>query len=88
LKTDADGTLKTAATKAGADATAVSTCAASPAASEAVAASVKLGNDVEVHETPTLFVNGRPVPVTGAPYPTLKQIIAYSAQESPSAASH
>ncbi|MES2222686.1 MAG: thioredoxin domain-containing protein, partial [Acidobacteriota bacterium] len=43
LKTDADGTLKTAATKAGADATAVSTCAASPAASEAVAASVKLG---------------------------------------------
>ncbi len=88
LKTDADGTLKAAATKAGADATAVSTCAASPAASAAVAASVKLGNDVEVHETPTLFINGRPVPVTQAPYNTLKQIIAYTAQESPAAASH
>jgi protein-disulfide isomerase len=87
LKTDADGTLKAAATKAGADATAVSTCAASPAAAEAVAASVKLGNDVEVNSTPTLFINGRPVPVTQAPYPTLKQIIAYTAQEAPAGAS-
>jgi protein-disulfide isomerase len=86
LKTDADGTLKAAATKAGADAAAVSTCAATPAAAEAVAASVKLGKDLDVHETPTLFVNGRPVPVTGVPYNTLKQIIAYTAQEAPAAA--
>ncbi|MGB6931668.1 MAG: thioredoxin domain-containing protein [Acidobacteriaceae bacterium] len=80
LKTDADGTLKAAATKAGADAAAVATCAASPAAASAVAASVKLGKDLNVNETPTLFVNGRPVPVTGAPYNTLKQIISYTAQ--------
>lgn len=81
LRTDADGTLKAAATKAGADATAVSTCAATPAAASAVAASVKLGKDLDVNETPTLFVNGRSVPVTGVPYTTLKQIIAYGAQE-------
>jgi protein-disulfide isomerase len=81
LKTDADGTLKAAATKAGADATAVSTCAGTPAAADAVATSVKLGKDLDVNETPTLFVNGRPVPVTGVPYNTLKQIISYTAQE-------
>jgi protein-disulfide isomerase len=81
LKTDADGTLKAAATKAGADAAAVATCAATPATESAVATSVKLGKDVNVSETPTLFVNGRPVPVTGVPYPTLKQIISYTAQE-------
>lgn len=86
LKTDADGTLKAAATKAGADAAAVSTCAATPAAASAVATSVKLGKDLDVNETPTLFVNGRPVPVTGLPYTTLKQIIAYSAQDTASAA--
>ena len=87
LKTDADGTLKAAATKAGADATAVSTCAGTPAAADAVATSVKLGKDLDVNETPTLFVNGRPVPLTGVPYNTLKQIISYTAQEAaPSAA--
>jgi protein-disulfide isomerase len=86
LKTDADGTLKAAATKAGADAAAVSTCAAAPAAASAVATSVKLGKDLDVNETPTLFVNGRPVPVTGLPYATLKQIIAYAAQEAAPAA--
>lgn len=86
LKTDADGTLKAAASKAGADAAAVSTCAGTPAAADAVATSVKLAKDLDVNETPTLFVNGRPVPVTGVPYNTLKQIIAYTAQESPAVA--
>jgi protein-disulfide isomerase len=81
LKTDADGTLKAAATKAGADAAAISTCAGTATAASTVAASVKLGKDLEVNETPTLFVNGRPVPVTGVPYNTLKQIISYTAQE-------
>jgi protein-disulfide isomerase len=87
LKTDADGTLKAAATKAGADAAEVATCAATPAAENAVAASVKLGKDVNVSETPTLFVNGRPVPVTNVPYATLKQIISYTAQEAATATS-
>jgi protein-disulfide isomerase len=81
LRTDADGTLNAAATKAGADAAAVAACAATPAAENAVAASIKLGKDLNVNETPSLFVNGRPVPVTGLPYATLKQIISYAGQE-------
>jgi protein-disulfide isomerase len=47
---------------------------------------VKLAKDLEVNETPTLFVNGRPVPVTGIPYTTLKQMIAYTAQDAAPAA--
>lgn len=81
LTSDADGTLKAAATKAGADATAVSNCAATPAAASAVAASVKLGQELNVNQTPTLFVNGRPVPVTGIPYNTLKQIVSFDEAE-------
>lgn len=83
LKTDAEGTLKAAATKAGADAAEVASCAATPAAENAVAASVRLGKDLNVSETPTLFVNGRTVPVAGVPYTTLKQIISYMEQEAP-----
>jgi len=82
LMTNADQTLKAAATKAGADAAEVSTCAASPSAKAAVDASVKLGQEIGVDQTPLLFVNGRPVPVAGVPYATLKQIISYEASES------
>lgn len=81
LTTAADETLKNAATKAGADPTAVATCAASPAAKAAVDASVKLGQDVGVSQTPTLFVNGRNIPIGGIPYATLKQIIGYAAAQ-------
>ncbi len=67
LRTDADGTLNAAVAKAGANATEVASCASTPAAASAVAASVKLGNAIGVDETPSLYVNGRPVPVTGIP---------------------
>ncbi len=76
-----DQTLKDAATKAGADAAQVSSCASSPAAKAAVARSVKLGEDIGVDQTPLLFVNGRPVPAAGVPYATLKQIITYAGTE-------
>lgn len=81
LRTDADGTLNAAATKAGANASQVASCAATPATQNVVAASVRLSKELNVEETPTLYVNGRPVPVTGLPYATLKQIIAYQAAE-------
>ncbi|MDR5728787.1 MAG: thioredoxin domain-containing protein [Terriglobia bacterium] len=79
LRTDADGTLNAAVAKAGANASQVAACASTPAAANAVAASVKLGNEVGVDQTPTLFVNGRPVPITALPYTSLKQIVAYDA---------
>lgn len=87
LTTNATETLNNAATKAGADPAKVSACAATPAAKAAVDASVQLGKSVGVNETPLLYVNGRPIPVAGVPYATLKQIISYDASESASAGS-
>ncbi len=81
LTTGADQTLKAATTKAGADAAQVSACAATAATKANVLASVKLGQTVGVDQTPFLFVNGRPVPISGIPYNTLKQIITYAASE-------
>ena len=73
-------TLKDAAMKAGADADAVKKCLATPTAKTAVAASTQLGNDVGVNQTPTLFINGRPVPLNAAPYDTIKQLVAFAAK--------
>jgi protein-disulfide isomerase len=81
LTGNADQTLNQAVTTAGADPTAVATCAATPAAKAAVASSVKLGQDIGVNQTPLLFVNGRSIPVAGIPYNTLKQIVSYAAEQ-------
>jgi len=72
-------TLNSAATKAGLDPAKVGACAALPATAADVAASVKLGQSLNVVETPTLFINGRLVPMGGIPYDTLKQIVQYQA---------
>ncbi len=81
LTANADQTLKDAATKAGADAAQISICAAGATAKEAVARSVKLGQDIGVDQTPLLFINGRPIPAAGVPYATLKQIVTYAGTE-------
>ena len=80
--TDATGvqTLKDAATKAGADPVAIATCAATPETKAAVDASIQLAKDAGVDQTPTLYVNGRALPVGGVPYETLKQVIDFQAQ--------
>ena len=80
--TSADGaqlTLNSAVTKAGQDPTKVKACADAPDTSKSVADSMKLAQDVNVSQTPTLMVNGRQVPAN-APYETLKQIIDYQAK--------
>ena len=74
-------TLATAATKAGSNATAMAICAATPTAKAAVAASAKLGVDLHVTTIPTLFVNGRSVPLVGVPYELLKRIVVFQAGE-------
>jgi protein-disulfide isomerase len=76
----ADGatlTLNSAVTKAGLDPAKVAACAATPAIAASVEASVKLAKELNVNQTPTLIVNGRPVPIGGAPYETIKQIVEY-----------
>ncbi len=71
-------TLNAAVTKAGLDPAAISTCAATEAIKDEVNASSQLAMDLGVGETPTLVVNGRPLPLT-VPYETLKSIIVFQA---------
>ena len=76
-----EATLKDAATKAGADPSAVKKCLEDPATKADVAASLKLGYDVKVNATPTLFVSGRAVPINALPYNTVKQLVAFAVNQ-------
>jgi protein-disulfide isomerase len=73
----ADQALRNAANAAGADPDKIATCADSPAGKNAVNASIALGHDLNVNETPTLFIDGRAVPMMGVPYEQLKKIVEY-----------
>jgi protein-disulfide isomerase len=80
-----DAALGDAATKAGLDAAKVGACSYTEPAKSAVDASIKLGQDLNVDETPMLFINGRQIPVgevaaNQLPYEVLKQIVAYQFQ--------
>jgi protein-disulfide isomerase len=72
-------TLRNAVTKVGADANAVGLCAGGVPAKAAVDASIKLGNDIGVDQTPMLAVNGRLLALTSIPYETLKSLIIFQA---------
>jgi len=82
-----DQTLKDAVTKAGLDPAAIDACAATQATKDAVNASIKLGQDVGVDQTPVLAVNGRLLPLSqlsnqpSSPftYEMLKTIISFQA---------
>ena len=73
-------TLNSAVTKAGLDPAKIAACAETPATSDAVEASVKLAQEMNINSTPTLMVNGRQVPIAGVPYDTLKQVVAFQAK--------
>jgi protein-disulfide isomerase len=75
-----DETLKDAETKAGQDPAKIAACASTPEAKAAVDASRALGERVGVNQTPTLFVNGRALPVNGMPYEMLQKIIEFQAK--------
>ncbi len=70
-------TLGAAAKAAGADPAAMATCAGMPATKAAVDAVVQLGNEAGVAEVPTLFVNGRPLPLAQVPVQVLSRIVAF-----------
>jgi protein-disulfide isomerase len=74
-------TLATAAAKAGADPQTAAACALTPAAKEEVDASTSLAQELGVESTPTLYVNGRPLPVSALPYDVLKKIVIFQAAE-------
>lgn len=69
--------LRNAVTAAGLSPDKVAACASSAAGKKAVDASMNLGLDLNVDETPTLFIDGRAVPMLAVPYDQLKKIIEY-----------
>lgn len=73
----ADQALRNAVTAAGVDPDKVAACAESPAGRSPVEASLRLGHDLNVDETPTLFIDGRAVPMLAVPYAQLKMIVQY-----------
>lgn len=73
----ADQALRNAATAAGADPDKIAACADSPAGKSAVDASMRLGQELNVNLTPTIFIDGRAVPMLDVSYEQLKTIIAY-----------
>lgn len=78
----ADGatlTLNSAVVKAGLDPAKIAACAAIPAVAAQVEASVKLAQDLNLNQVPTLMINGRQISAN-APYETLKQIIEFQAK--------
>jgi len=78
----ADGatlTLNSAVTKAGLDPAKIKTCADSPETAKSIAASLKLAQDINIQQVPTLMINGRQVPANSS-YETLKQVIDYQAK--------
>ena len=76
----AEQTLKNAATKAGADPTAIAFCAASEAAKNEVNESMALASELGVDQTPLLSINGRMVAISSIPYETLKTLIQFQAE--------
>jgi protein-disulfide isomerase len=75
--TDGTQALRNAVTGIGMDADKISACADSQAAKTAVESSMHLGQDLNVDETPTLFIDGRSVSMMGMPYEDLKKLIAW-----------
>ena len=72
-----DAALAAALKTAGVDDAKVKACVAEPSAKAAVDASLAVGEEVGVNQTPMLAENGRMLPAGGIPYDQLKKIIDY-----------
>jgi protein-disulfide isomerase len=76
-----DTTLKDIVTKLGLDPAKIAACSTSQVGVGGVQTSLDLAHNLEVRETPWLYVNGRGVPIGGIQYDQLKAIISYQAVE-------
>ena len=70
-------TLNSAVAKAGLDPAKIKACSLLPETGKTVEAQVKLAQDLNIVQTPTLMVNGRQVPIGGVPYENIKKIVDY-----------
>jgi protein-disulfide isomerase len=78
---NADQKLTELADKVGVKGSDIASCAAKPETEARVEASVDLGKSLDVNSTPTIFINGRPVGVSGNNYDVLKQLVDFAAKE-------
>jgi protein-disulfide isomerase len=78
---NADQKLTELADKAGVKGADIATCAPTPETQSRVEESVKLGQSLDVNSTPTIFINGRPVGVSGNNYDVLKQLVDFAAKQ-------
>jgi protein-disulfide isomerase len=78
---NADQRLTELADKAGVKGPDIAACSTQPETQSRVESSVELGKSLDVNSTPTLFINGRPVGVSGNNYDVLKQLVDFSAKQ-------
>jgi len=81
---NADEKLTGLADSAGVKGADIAACAAKPETTSRVEKSVALGNALNVDSTPTLFINGRKLPVVQ--YEVLQKLVAFAAKEATPAA--
>jgi len=77
----ADQKLTELAEQSGVKGPDIAACSTQPETQTRVEASMSLGKSVDVNATPTLFINGRPVGVSGNNYEVLKQLVDFAAKE-------
>lgn len=78
---NADQKLTELADKSGVNGQDIAPCAAKPETQARVEASINLAKSLDVNSTPTLFINGRPVGVSGNNYDVLKQIVDFAGKD-------
>jgi protein-disulfide isomerase len=78
---NADQKLTELADQAGVKGADIAACSTQPETQTRVENSINLGKAVDVTATPTLFINGRPVGVSGNNYDVLKQLVDFAAKE-------
>jgi protein-disulfide isomerase len=79
-ESNADEKLKAIATESGVNGNEIAACSAKPETQARIEASLELGKSVGVNGTPTLFINGRPVP-GNAPVDLLKKMVDFHASQ-------
>jgi protein-disulfide isomerase len=77
---NADQKLTELADQAGVKGPDMAACSTLPETQTRVENSISLGKSVDVNATPTLFINGRPVGVSGNNYDVLKQLVDFAAK--------
>ena len=78
---NADQKLTELADQSGVKGPDIAACSTQPETESRVQSSIDLGKSVEVNSTPTLFINGRAVGVSGNNYDVLKQLVDFAAKE-------